>query len=87
MSVSVTMPTGRFPRGDLPLPTKVPVRPPVKVLAANAKERKKFDAVRPSAPPSELELSLGYLQAGAEPHGLRVDAERFIFLPTLRSQE
>jgi AAA+ superfamily predicted ATPase len=42
----------------------------VKALAANSKERKKFDAVRPSAPLSELELSLAHLQAELE----RIDA-------------
>jgi hypothetical protein len=42
----------------------------VKALVADPKERKKFESTPPVAPPSELELSLGHLQAEME----RIDA-------------
>lgn len=38
----------------------------MKALVANPKDRKKFESVRPATPPSELELSLGHLQAELE---------------------
>ena len=42
----------------------------MKALVANAKERKKFEAARPTVTLTELDLSLGYLQAELE----RIDA-------------
>lgn len=38
----------------------------MKAFVANTKERKKFEPVRAVTPPSELEMSLGYLQAEME---------------------